>query len=136
MHSYKQRETELEHCDYSYKILILQNDFNIYFVRSFTYHFEKELLTFSHVLTGQMFIVSCVVAVTVGLASTMAPTLLLNDTSAAAKFGFLSYVTGNYLAPQNCKVEFDWKDPCIVGSTVSFTIRVSFERELFGFCIY
>ncbi|UXI16511.1 transcription factor [Sarcoptes scabiei] len=39
------------------------------------------------------------------------------------KCGFLTFVTGSYLAPQNCKVLFDWKSPTTVSNLASFTIK-------------
>ena len=42
------------------------------------------------------------------------------------KCGFLTFITGSYLAPQNCKVIFDWKSSQTTVSNVStFTIKVS-----------
>ncbi|KAI7691684.1 hypothetical protein SSS_04595 [Sarcoptes scabiei] len=40
------------------------------------------------------------------------------------KCGFLTFVTGSYLAPQNCKVLFDWKSPTTVSNLASFTIKL------------
>ncbi|KAI1295618.1 Apoptosis-resistant E3 ubiquitin protein ligase 1 [Halotydeus destructor] len=77
--------------------------------------------------TGQILIVSLVVSAGVGLC-VMAPAYLFGESCPAHKFGFLNYVTGNYLSPQNCKVEFEWTDLCIVGSTVSFVVKF-FQRN-------
>lgn len=41
------------------------------------------------------------------------------------KCGFLTFITGTYLAPQNCKAIFDWQSPSTVSNTVIFTIKVS-----------
>lgn len=40
------------------------------------------------------------------------------------KCGFLTFITGSYLAPQNCKVLFDWKGPTTVSNMITFTIKV------------
>jgi len=69
-----------------------------------------------------MIIASIFIAIIVGIA-TMASNIFINY-NLPAKCGFLSYITGNFLAPQNCKVIFGWKDPCTVGNTVSFVIKV------------
>lgn len=76
------------------------------------------------VASGQIFAVSFVIASCVALVS-MAGAYLLHESCPASKFGFFNYLTGNYLSPQNCKVEFEWKDYCVVGSTVSFVVHVS-----------
>ncbi|KAL3213907.1 hypothetical protein MRX96_007313 [Rhipicephalus microplus] len=75
---------------------------------------------------GAVLGVSLVASVLVGVVSLMlAPSGLLCDQSAAAaaKLGFLSYLTGKYLSPANCKVEFDWKEPQVVGNTLTFFIK-------------
>jgi hypothetical protein len=36
----------------------------------------------------------------------------------------LQYVTGKYLLPGNCKVNFEWEDPQTVGETMTFTVKV------------
>lgn len=73
---------------------------------------------------GTMLALSVVIAVLVGMASTMSqPSMLLDHSAAVTKLGFLAYVTGKYLAPQNCKVEFDWSDPQVVGSTMTFIVK-------------
>jgi len=41
-----------------------------------------------------------------------------------AKHTLLQYVTGKYLLPGNCKVNFEWEDPQIVGETMTFTVKV------------
>lgn len=40
-----------------------------------------------------------------------------------ARHSLLQYVTGKYLLPANCRVEWHFEDPCVVGSTMSFTVR-------------
>lgn len=80
---------------------------------------------------GDMLAASLVASVLVGVASLMlAPAGLLCDQSAAAaaKLGFLSYLTGKHLSPANCKVEFDWTEPQVVGTTLTFFIRF-FQRN-------
>lgn len=41
-----------------------------------------------------------------------------------AKHTLLQYVTGKYLLPGNCKVNFEWEDPQTVGETMTFTVKV------------
>lgn len=45
-----------------------------------------------------------------------------------AKHTLLQYVTGKYLLPGNCKVNFEWEDPQTVGETMTFTVKVHFFR--------
>lgn len=40
-----------------------------------------------------------------------------------ARHSLLQYVTGKYLLPANCRVEWHFDDPCVVGSTMSLTVR-------------
>lgn len=40
------------------------------------------------------------------------------------KCGFLTFITGSYLAPQNCKVIFDWTSPTTVSNVSTFSIKV------------
>jgi len=80
-------------------------------------------------LLGQILAVSIVVASGVVVCS-MAPAFLFGESCAVSKFGFLNYVTGNYLSPQNCKVEFEWKDYCVVGNTVSFVVKVGLSLPM------
>lgn len=40
------------------------------------------------------------------------------------KSGFLTFITGSYLAPQNCKVIFDWQSPTTVSNLATFIIKV------------
>ena len=42
-----------------------------------------------------------------------------------AKHTLLQYVTGKYLLPGNCKVNFEWEDPQTVGETMTFTVKVT-----------
>lgn len=86
---------------------------------------------------GALVGVSLVASVLVGVASLMlAPTGFLCDqsASAAAKLGFLGYLTGKYLSPANCKVEFDWTEPQVVGTTLTFFIKF-FQRNGRGYPI-
>ena len=62
-----------------------------------------------------MFITSLVIAITISFV-----TMITNS----QKSGFLSYVTGNYLAPQNSRVKFEWTDPAVVGNTMTFVVKV------------
>jgi len=72
-----------------------------------------------------MLVVSVSVAGLVTLAAMTQPAL-----APEAKHSLLQYVTGKYLLPSNCKVIFDWKDPHVVGETVSFTVKVSSYGQL------
>lgn len=45
-----------------------------------------------------------------------------------AKHTLLQYVTGKYLLPGNCKVNFEWEDPQTVGETMIFTVKVHVFR--------
>lgn len=45
-----------------------------------------------------------------------------------ARTTLLQYVTGKYLLPSNCRVEWHFNDPATVGSTMSFTVRF-FQRN-------
>lgn len=40
-----------------------------------------------------------------------------------ARHSLLQYVTGKYLLPANCRVEWHFEEPAVVGSTMSFTVR-------------
>lgn len=40
-----------------------------------------------------------------------------------ARHSLLQYVTGKYLLPANCRVEWHFDDPSVVGNTMSFTVR-------------
>lgn len=40
-----------------------------------------------------------------------------------ARHTLLQYVTGKYLLPANCRVEWHFDDPSVVGQTMSFTVR-------------
>lgn len=62
--------------------------------------------------------VSVSVAGLVTLAAMTQPSL-----APEAKHSLLQYVTGKYLLPSNCKVNFQWSDPHPVGHTVCFTVQ-------------
>ncbi|XP_055709347.1 apoptosis-resistant E3 ubiquitin protein ligase 1 isoform X1 [Phlebotomus papatasi] len=67
---------------------------------------------------GGMLVVSVSVAGLVTLAAMTQPSL-----APEARHSLLQYVTGKYLLPANCKVQFDWNDPHVVGGTMCFTVR-------------
>jgi len=67
-----------------------------------------------------MLVVSVSVAGLMTLAAMTQPSL-----APEAKHSLLQYVTGKYLMPTNCNVQFQWEDPCVVGETVTFIVRVS-----------
>lgn len=69
-------------------------------------------------------VVFTVFVVAVVSAASMTHPVLSAD-SQLAKRSFFEYVTGKYLVPQNCKVFFNWEDPCIVGGVMNFTVKVS-----------
>ncbi|EEC07756.1 ubiquitin protein ligase, putative, partial [Ixodes scapularis] len=76
---------------------------------------------------GGMVCVCALASLLVGVASMMpAPSGILCEQS--AKLGFLGYLTGKYLSPASCKVDFDWQEPQEVGSTVTFTVKF-FQRN-------
>ncbi|XP_067009797.2 apoptosis-resistant E3 ubiquitin protein ligase 1 [Anabrus simplex] len=67
---------------------------------------------------GGMLVVSVSVAGLVTLAAMTQPAL-----APEAKHTLLQYVTGKYLLPGNCKVNFEWEDPQSVGETMTFTVK-------------
>ncbi|XP_034670108.1 apoptosis-resistant E3 ubiquitin protein ligase 1 isoform X1 [Drosophila subobscura] len=72
---------------------------------------------------GGMLVVSVSVAGLVTLAAMTQPSL-----APEARHSLLQYVTGKYLLPANCKVQWDWKDPARVGGTMCFVVRF-FQRN-------
>lgn len=70
-----------------------------------------------------MLVVSVSVAGLVTLAAMTQPSL-----APEARTSLLQYVTGKYLLPANCKVQFDWSDPHVVGETMCFIVRF-FQRN-------
>ena len=44
--------------------------------------------------------------------------------NAEIKQSFLHWLSGHHALANNAKVAFHWQEPCLVGNTVSFTIRV------------
>lgn len=67
---------------------------------------------------GGMLVVSVSVAGLVTLAAMTQPSL-----APEAKHTLLQYVTGKYLHPSNCKVNFQWNLPHPVGQTTCFTVN-------------
>ncbi|XP_026463622.1 apoptosis-resistant E3 ubiquitin protein ligase 1 [Ctenocephalides felis] len=65
-----------------------------------------------------MLVVSVSVAGLVTLAAMTQPAL-----APEARHSLLQYVTGKYLLPANCKVQWDWSEPQRVGGTMCFTVR-------------
>jgi apoptosis-resistant E3 ubiquitin protein ligase 1 len=72
------------------------------------------------IVLGGMMVVSVSVAGLVTLAAMTQPAL-----APEAKHTLLQYVTGKYLLPGNCRVNFEWEEPQIVGETMTFTVRVN-----------
>ncbi|XP_032294052.1 apoptosis-resistant E3 ubiquitin protein ligase 1 isoform X6 [Drosophila virilis] len=72
---------------------------------------------------GGMLVVSVSVAGLVTLAAMTQPSL-----APEARHSLLQYVTGKYLLPANCRVQWDWKDPARVGGTMCFVVRF-FQRN-------
>jgi hypothetical protein len=70
-------------------------------------------------IAGHVLVVSVSVAGLVTLAAMTQPAL-----APEAKHTLLQYVTGKYLLPGNCKVNFEWEDPQTVGETMTFTVKV------------
>lgn len=72
---------------------------------------------------GGMLVVSVSVAGLVTLAAMTQPSL-----APEARHSLLQYVTGKYLLPANCTVQWDWPDPHVVGGTMVFVVRF-FQRN-------
>ncbi|KPJ06837.1 Protein KIAA0317, partial [Papilio machaon] len=66
---------------------------------------------------GGMLVVSVSVCGLVTLAAMTQPSL-----APEAKHSLLQYVTGKYLHPPSCKVEWGWQEPQPVGETMCFTV--------------
>ncbi|CAG4934509.1 unnamed protein product [Parnassius apollo] len=66
---------------------------------------------------GGMLVVSVSVCGLVTLAAMTQPSL-----APEAKHSLLQYVTGKYLHPPSCKVEWGWEEPQPVGDTMCFTV--------------
>ncbi|CAG9785867.1 unnamed protein product [Diatraea saccharalis] len=66
---------------------------------------------------GGMLVVSVSVCGLVTLAAMTQPSL-----APEAKHSLLQYVTGKYLYPSSCSVDWGWKDPQVVGETMCFTV--------------
>ncbi|XP_069356586.1 apoptosis-resistant E3 ubiquitin protein ligase 1 isoform X2 [Maniola hyperantus] len=72
---------------------------------------------------GGMLVVSISVCGLVTLAAMTQPSL-----APEAKHSLLQYVTGKYLHPPSCKVEWGWEEPQPVGETMCFTVHC-FQRN-------
>ncbi|KAM3963767.1 LOW QUALITY PROTEIN: apoptosis-resistant E3 ubiquitin protein ligase 1 [Aphomia sociella] len=72
---------------------------------------------------GGMLVVSVSVCGLVTLAAMTQPSL-----APEAKHSLLQYVTGKYLHPPSCKVEWGWEEPQQVGETMCFTV-LCFQRN-------
>ncbi|XP_059055440.1 apoptosis-resistant E3 ubiquitin protein ligase 1 [Achroia grisella] len=72
---------------------------------------------------GGMLVVSVSVCGLVTLAAMTQPSL-----APEAKHSLLQYVTGKYLHPPSCKVEWGWEEPYQVGETMCFTV-LCFQRN-------
>ncbi|CAH2108693.1 unnamed protein product [Euphydryas editha] len=72
---------------------------------------------------GGMLVVSISVCGLVTLAAMTQPSL-----APEAKHSLLQYVTGKYLHPPSCKVEWGWEEPQAVGDTMCFTV-FCFQRN-------
>lgn len=44
--------------------------------------------------------------------------------AADCKCSILEYITGKYLAIQNCEVSWEWEEPQVVGKMMTFKIKV------------
>ncbi|XP_041982251.1 apoptosis-resistant E3 ubiquitin protein ligase 1 isoform X2 [Aricia agestis] len=66
---------------------------------------------------GGMLVVSISVCGLVTLAAMTQPSL-----APEAKHSLLQYVTGKYLHPPSCKIEWGWEEPAAVGETMCFTV--------------
>ncbi|XP_060803597.1 apoptosis-resistant E3 ubiquitin protein ligase 1 [Amyelois transitella] len=72
---------------------------------------------------GGMLVVSVSVCGLVTLAAMTQPSL-----APEAKHSLLQYVTGKYLHPPSCRVEWGWTEPQAVGETMCFTV-LCFQRN-------
>ncbi|XP_026314729.1 apoptosis-resistant E3 ubiquitin protein ligase 1 [Hyposmocoma kahamanoa] len=72
---------------------------------------------------GGMLVVSVSVCGLVTLAAMTQPSL-----APEAKHSLLQYVTGKYLHPSSCRVEWGWQEPQQVGETMCFTV-FCFQRN-------
>lgn len=72
---------------------------------------------------GGMLVVSVSVCGLVTLAAMTQPSL-----APEAKHSLLQYVTGKYLHPPSCRVEWGWTEPQAVGETMCFTVHC-FQRN-------
>ncbi|KAL0881242.1 hypothetical protein ABMA27_002339 [Loxostege sticticalis] len=72
---------------------------------------------------GGMLVVSVSVCGLVTLAAMTQPSL-----APEAKHSLLQYVTGKYLYPPSCRVEWGWQEPQVVGETMCFTV-LCFQRN-------
>ncbi|KAJ0175869.1 hypothetical protein K1T71_009028 [Dendrolimus kikuchii] len=72
---------------------------------------------------GGMLVVSVSVCGLVTLAAMTQPSL-----APEAKHSLLQYVTGKYLHPGSCRVEWGWQEPQAVGETMCFTV-LCFQRN-------
>lgn len=72
---------------------------------------------------GGMLVVSVSVCGLITLAAMTQPSL-----APEAKHSLLQYVTGKYLHPGSCKVEWGWQEPQPVGETMCFTV-LCFQRN-------
>uniref|UniRef100_T1IIH2 HECT-type E3 ubiquitin transferase n=1 Tax=Strigamia maritima TaxID=126957 RepID=T1IIH2_STRMM len=68
-----------------------------------------------------MLVFSLFVATLVAVASMTQP--VFHSDPSIVKRSLFEYVIGKYLVPQNCKVNFDWDEPQVVGNTVSFAAK-------------
>lgn len=81
-------------------------------------------------LTGGMLVVSVSVAGLVTLAAMTQPAL-----APEAKHSLLQYVTGKYLQPGNCRVNFEWEEPQLVGETMTFNVKVRLSSRKYSIII-
>lgn len=67
-------------------------------------------------------LVSVVIGFTIMLLSGSLPWMWLQP-APNTKTRILDFFTGKYPAPQSCKVTWDWKEPEVVGKTMTFTVQ-------------
>ncbi|CAG9129246.1 unnamed protein product [Plutella xylostella] len=89
----------------------------------YSYEPERKHQSAVWVFEGGMLVVSVSVAGLVTLAAVTQPAL-----APEAKHSLLQYVTGKYLHPPSCKVEWGWTEPREVGDCMCFTVHC-FQRN-------
>ncbi|GAB6024585.1 hypothetical protein CHUAL_009733 [Chamberlinius hualienensis] len=75
---------------------------------------------------GGMLVFTTFVVVVVSAVVTMSQIQQINadnTTNRLLKRSLFEYLTGKYLVPQNCKIYFNWEEPCQVGGVMSLSVK-------------